>query len=277
MLMAVWTAILCAASSNLLTNPSFEEGLDHWEAAAPHAVMEPSRLDARPAARIAVPEDAPVAWPTIGQRVPVAPYDLLSGAADILAEEVRGGHGAYLAIEFYDAEGKRLSFGQSAGLQTETGWRTLRVRAVAPERAVFARFCLIVNGHGEALFSNARLTHLDNLQPKPIEGEVRITVTDEITCHSLVGFGAEDDGWFFNPENLGRGIDDADIALREKRIRWLDPSWVRMFFWYRDWNPSGDWTTFTFDTPNMESHYPKTSVAGQPCCDDCGSGAFVVA
>ena len=255
MLLGVYAAIVCAATSNLLSNPSFDDALSSWEGGAPGVVMEQVERAGRSAARIAVPEDAPIEWPTIGQRVPVSPYDLLSGAADILAEGVRGGYGAYVAIEFYDAEGERLSFGQSSGLHAETDWRTLRARAVAPEGAVSARFCLIVNGHGEALFTNTCLTRLDNLQPKPIEDEVRITVTDEITCHSLVGFGAEDDGWFFNPENLAHGIDDADIALREKRIRWLDPSWVRMFFWYPDWNPSGDWTTFTFDTPNMESHY----------------------
>jgi hypothetical protein len=35
----------------------------------------------------------------------------------------------------------------------------------------------------------------------------------------------------------------------------MHPDWVRMFFWHKDWCPSGDWETFTFDSPNMQSHH----------------------
>lgn len=82
-----------------------------------------------------------------------------------------------------------------------------------------------------------------------------LTVTDEIACESFIGFGVEDDGWFYAPENLAHGITQEDVALREGRMGWMRPQWVRMFFWHQDWCPSGDWETFTFDSPNMESHY----------------------
>jgi len=255
MMFVLGLLVLAATEPNLLSNPSFEEGLAGWDAAAPHVTMEAGQAEGRSVARISVPGDAPVAWPTIGQRVPVAPEDLLSGTAEVCAQGIRDGYGAYLALEFYDASGQRMSYGQSAGLLSDDAWKTLRVRAVAPGGAVSARLCLIVNGRGDALFDNARLVRLENLAVKPLDGEVSITVTNDVACANLVGFGAEDDGWFYAPENLDRGIDEGDIALRERRLEWLEPDWVRMFCWYKDWNPSGDWKTFTFDSPNMQSHY----------------------
>ncbi len=247
--------LICAAAPGLLDNPSFDAGLSQWAIAGPPVRSEAVQFDGRTAVKLTVPEDAAVGWPTIRQRVPVAPYDLLEGAADVLALGIEDGYGAYIAVEFHDGGGERLSFGQSRGVVSESEWHTLSVRAVAPEGAVSAQLCLILNGRGEALFDNARLACSDNVAPKPIDGEVRITVTREIVCDSLAGIGAEDDGWFYAPENLDRGIDEGDIALRERRIMWLDPDWVRMFFWYKDWNPSGDWATFTFESPNMQSHY----------------------
>ena len=67
----------------------------------------------------------------------------------------------------------------------------------------------------------------------------------------------EDDGWFYNEENASHGVTAEDITLREARIEWLRPATVRMFFWYKDWNPSEDWRTFTFDSSNMMSHYRR--------------------
>ena len=84
---------------------------------------------------------------------------------------------------------------------------------------------------------------------------VTLTVTRKVVCKSFLGFGVEDDGWFYNEENASHGVNAEDIALREGRIAWMRPATVRMFCWYKDWNPSGDWATFTFGSPNMLSHY----------------------
>src|SRR5690606_21963372 len=55
-------------------------------------------------------------------------------------------------------------------------------------------------------------------------------------------------------ENTSRGVTEADFALREARIKAMDPDWVRMFVWYPDWNPSGDGETFDWETDGMRSH-----------------------
>ena len=80
-------------------------------------------------------------------------------------------------------------------------------------------------------------------------------MTEEVACEQFKGFGAEDDGWFYNPENAAHGVDEADASLREKRIAWMSPDYVRMFCWYKEWNPSSDWETFTFDSDHMLSRY----------------------
>jgi len=243
---------LCAATANLLANPGFDVGLDGWKVGA---MVEAATMEDRSAARISVQQDAAVSWHTIHQTVDASPYGLFQGKADAMGCSVTAGHGVYMALEFYDENGKRLSFAQSEPVFGDGLWGEINVRGVAPGKTAKARFCLIINGRGEAWFDNATMLKLDNLAPEPLEGEVTITVTDEIVCDSIIGFGAEDDGWFYNLENRKHGVTEEDIALREKRVRWMDSDWVRMFCWHKDWNPGGDWETFTFDSPNMQSHY----------------------
>ncbi len=131
----------------------------------------------------------------------------------------------------------------------------LTVETMVPPHTVKSRLCLVFNGRGDGYFRHVRLTRTPAAAADVINGPVTLTVTDRVVCDSLVGFGFEDDGWFYNPENAAHGVTEADYALREERIKWLNPSWIRMFFWYKDFNPSGDLATFDFDTPNMKSHY----------------------
>lgn len=244
-----------AGQRNLLANPGFSEGLAAWQAHLGGASAEAASVAARTAARLLVPDDCPVGYPCLYQQVQAKPGELLEAAARAMARRVRDGYGVYVAVEFYNAAGQRLSFAQSEPVPPDGRWTELRVRAVAPPASSSARLCLLLNGRGEAYFDQASLARSGEVSGRPLDGVVTLTVTNKVVCHSLIGFGAEDDGWFYAPENLERGITDKDIALREARITWMDPDWVRMFFWYKDWCPSGDWQTFTFDSPNMRSHY----------------------
>ncbi|MBI5093937.1 MAG: hypothetical protein HZB26_16040 [Candidatus Hydrogenedentes bacterium] len=245
-----------AAPTDLLTNGDFTKGLDGWKPNVPAGVTAgPVTIDGKQAAHVLVPAGTPFGYPSLYQSVNVVPGDLLEGEAEASAVEVRDGYGVYICIEFHDANGKRLSFAQSAPVTGDGGWASLRVRTAAPDGAVTGRLCLLLNGHGEARFRAARLARLESIAVKPLDGPVTLTVTKNVVCKSLVGFGVEDDGWFYNEENASHGVNAEDIALREARIEWLHPATVRMFFWYKDWNPSGDWATFTFDSSNMVSHY----------------------
>lgn len=241
-----------AASPNLLANPDFAEGTAGWRAAGEAAFTwsaEPA-----PEARITV-EAGGAAYPQYAQEVPAAPGDLFEMRALARIEEGAGGFGAYLAIEFIDAGKRRVGLAQSSPAFLGEAPCPIRAFGVAPPGTAAARATLILNGRGRAAFREATLLRREAAPAPPLREPVTLRVTGETASAEFLGFGFEDDGWFFNDDNAAHGVDAEDIALREARIRWMRPDWVRMFFWHRDWNPSGDWETFDFDTPNMRSHY----------------------
>ena len=252
--------VLRAEGPSLPANGDFDDGLAGWRGSATNVMTEAAAYGDRSVAHMTVPNDVPVGWPSLYQDVKAVAGDLFEAHVDASGRNVCDGYGVYMAMEFHDAAGKRLSFSQSPAVGKDGEWRTFQVRSVVPPGGVTVRLCLILNGHGEAFFDHARLVRLGNVAAGALDGPVTLTVTEEVACPSLIGFGAEDDGWFYNPENAKHGVTEEDTEIREGRIEWMDPDWVRMFFWYKDWNPSEDWETFTFDTPNMESHYRTLEV-----------------
>jgi len=256
-LLPLITAFLLSTTSlpNLLENPDFEDGLQSWQRSGSGVEMAPARIEGSTAARIAVPATAEVGYPHLFQEIECRPGAILQARVKATCKNVRDGYGAYAAIEYYGVGPDRLSFVQSDSARRDDRWSTLRLRTVVPSDAKRARLCLILNGHGEAFFDDAAMEVHESQRATPFDGSVTLRVRDEIACRSLVGFGAEDDGWFYNEENGEKGVTEEDCLLRDRRIEWMDPDWVRMFFWHKDWCPSGDWETFTFDSPNMKSHY----------------------
>ncbi len=248
-------SIIIAASPNLLVNPSFEQGLEGWLKSTNTIRMEAVHEDGRTAARITVGSTDEIGFPLLYQEVPAQEGDVLSAKALAKGKGTREGVGAYMSIEFCNQAGERLVFSQSSRLFEDNTWTTISQEAIAPPGTVKGRMTLLLNGRGEAFFDEAVLEKHSLGPLKPIEGPATLTVTNESPCESINGFGAEDDGWFYSPENAARGVTEEDYKIREGRIEWMDPDWVRMFIWHPDWCPSGDWETFTFDSPNMLSHY----------------------
>ena len=249
-------AFAVAASGGLLTNPGFVNGLDGWTPSTDALEMTAVDTGDGYVARITVPDGLEPGYPNLSQPLNMSPGDLVSAAAKARAIDVANGAGAYMVIEYFDAEHNRVTFSQSNMASKDGVWAELRVQGVMPAEAVTARIALILNGTGVAEFDSVSATREPGvLATAPPDGPVTITITDEVVCESLFGFGAEDDGWFYSPENASHGVNEDDVQLREERVASMGLDWVRMFFWYKDWNPSGDWETFTFDSPNMESHY----------------------
>lgn len=248
-------SILVTASSNLLINPSFDQGLDGWHKSTESIRIEVVQEEERTAARITVGPADPIGFPLLYQEIPVQEGDILSARALAKGKETREGVGAYMSIEFINQTGERITFSQSSRLFQNNTWTSINQQAIAPPGSVKGRMTLLLNGRGEAYFDDASLEQESRGPLKPAEEPVTLTVTENSPCESINGFGAEDDGWFYNPGNASHGVNEEDYKIREGRIEWMDPDWVRMFFWYPDWCPSGDWETFTFDSPNMLSHY----------------------
>jgi len=243
-------------ATNLVANPEFDDGLTHWLGQpSPNGVAEAVVMDGRTTAHLHVPTQDDVSWPNIVQSLDVTPGDILECTVKARAVGARDGYGTYAAMDFFDGTGQRITFEQSRGLAGTSEWQDLRFRAVAPTGSVSMDVSLLLHGHGDAYFDAVTLSWLGNANTKPPDGPVVLTVSDTVVTDSLIGFGFEDDGWFYNNENASHGVTESDAVVREERIAWMDPDWVRMFFWYHDWNPSEDWETFTFGSENMESHY----------------------
>jgi len=252
----ILVALSAALANDIAINGNFEKGLEGWEAGVtPPKTALVESVDGRPVARITAPADAQIGYPGFRQQYAVAPGTLVSATVDARAVGIRDGYGVYIALEFYDEKGQRISVSQSGAAPPDVSWRKLAVRSIAPPAAAKAQLCLILNGHGEGNFSGVSVSATPGAVPALPDGPVTLTVTGEKVCPSLRGFGAEDDGWFYNAGNAAHGVSQEDCTLREARIRWMNPAWVRMFCWYKDWNPSGDWETFDFDSDNMRSHY----------------------
>lgn len=255
-MLGYWLPLLALCAGEVgIANGGFDQGLDGWASERGPASMAAENVDGRTAARMAVPAEAEPGFPTLYQEWPAEEGDVIEASVEIRTAGVSGGHGAYLAVEFRTAENERITYAQTNGVRGDSGWREQSIRAVAPPETKTARLVLLLNGRGEAWFDNARAERTGNLRAKPLDGPVTLTVTNEVVCDDFLGFGFEDDGWFYNPENAARGVTEEDHAIREGRLEWMDPDRVRMFFWIEDWCPSGDWGNFTFDSPNMLSHY----------------------
>ncbi len=255
MIANLFLSFLVASTPNLLANPSFEQGLNGWLKSTNVIRMEAVQEDGRTAARIIVGPTDETGFPLLYQEVPIQEGDILLAKAHAKGKGIREGVGAYMSIEFLNQAGERLTFSQTARINEDNTWADIEQLASAPPGAVKGRMTLIMNGRGEAFFDDASLEKIPLGPVKPVEGIVTLTVTGQTVCESINGFGAEDDGWFYNPENVSRGVTEEDYKIREGRIEWMDPDWVRMFIWHSDWCPTGDWENFTYESPNMMSHY----------------------
>jgi hypothetical protein len=258
-----WVLFLMAMTSgndNLLVNADFRQEITGWEIHPAGTRAELISVEDRTLLRIQAGAEESVEWRQVYQRVPAEAGALFEALTEARGENIANGVGAYFSLAFYDAEGKRLAYQDARAPDALPGWSLLRAHAKAPEGAAEARLVLILHGHGEAYFRAPVLNRLPQQDTAPPEGAVTIQVTRRKVCDALIGFGAEDDGWFYNRENAAKGVDEAAIALRERRIEWMQPDYVRMFFWYNDWNPSLDAETFTWDSDNMISHYRTLDV-----------------
>ena len=243
-----------------LVNGDFENGVQGWAKNPQQIEMPAATVDGRKAACIVMPADGPVGFPYLYQHVKVQPGEAITLTLSIMGLDLSDGHGAYCALEFYDAAGKRIQAANANSdphTKEKDGWREYKLRSIAPDQANATRICLVLNGHGTAYFDDVSLQRpnakstMNGKQPE----QATLQLTDKIVCQSFHGFGVEDDGQLHSEVNRSFGVNQKDYQFFEERIRWLNPHTVRMFSWYKDWCPSEDWTNFTYESPGMQSHY----------------------
>jgi len=244
-----------AASTSLvpLINPGFDSGLDGWTVSAQGATVEPFSAEGRTLARITAESDV-VTETSLYQDFPVKEGDTVRAEVLAFRHDVHNDSSVYMMLIFCTASGEPIGSTASIGAPVDDEWAQLEAQGIVPLGGARARLMLVLREGGEAWFDEASVTVTPGV-PDTFAGTATLDITDDIVCESLIGRGAQDDPWFYGPDNAAYGVNEADVAIREGRIVWMRPGWVRSFTWYVDWCPSADWQTFTFDSPNMESAY----------------------
>lgn len=276
--------MLTLPGPNLLVNPGFDDGLKGWqqtaEASPVKATYEVTQLNGRTVAHLVVPQGTPMVSPAttpppttpprrrpppmethaLYQEVAVQPGQMVTATGQALRKgEMKGRSGARLEISFWDSQGKNLSAAHSDRAFATEQWTQLTMplshAVIVPPGAAKMRLAMLMVGSGEAYFDDLQLVCLPSPVAAPLSGPVTLNVTQKVVCDSLVGFGAEDDGWFNTDANRNQGVTEEDNTLREERIKWVSPDWIRTFIWALEWCPSGDPSKVDFETPGMKSHY----------------------
>ncbi len=180
--------------------------------------------------------------------------DLYEFSGWIKTEHVAGGAGAFLAIGAVDAAGRRFVAADSERLTGTQEWVQAKCALFIPEGAHALRLLLLLHGTGQAYFDHVELQRLKSFR-RVDTGRVQISVADQVITDQFMGFGVEDDAYFFTDENFRHGISDDDLALRARRIAQLNPAVVATLFWWDAINPAHDLKTITYDTELMRALY----------------------
>ncbi len=175
----------------------------------------------------------------------------------IKTENVANGVGAFMGIGALDPNPPfdRIFSCDSERVTKNTDWTRVTAPILVPEGVHSLRIIILLNGTGQAWYDDIQLKKLDTFK-KIKEGElISVNVTDKVTTKQFIGFGYEDDAFFFNDENqLTNGaqyMSPEDLKLRADRIEELDPSVIATLFWWDAISPSRDINKITYDTRKM--------------------------
>ncbi|MEK6793969.1 MAG: hypothetical protein AABZ39_04280 [Spirochaetota bacterium] len=259
----VLSAVSMLTYGNILSDGGFERPLEeNWllnnggitvEFARDTAVFRSGAASAR--MRVAAGEKQ--AWPAIEKEFPDgAPAQYYKAVFYLKVDQVKGI--AYAAIEYLDAQGKRISHDQAGGVSgTSDDWVRMTLSGVTPAGTVKVRFRLLLMGSGSVWFDDVTLTRKENYSATPTIAKdvVRIRNTGEVITANFGGFGAETDPWLFNSENRKKGVVDEDGDIIFGRMKDMGMSIARVFVPWSMWNPSVDAETFDWTSDGMQSLY----------------------
>ncbi|MGO4273113.1 hypothetical protein AB4Z22_25290 [Paenibacillus sp. TAF58] len=101
------------------------------------------------------------------------------------------GVGAYLAIEYYNANGTRIAFDQSGPIQGNQGWTNRRAIGVIPQGTASVKLNFLLNGKGKAYFDNASLAYYSDssVVNAVYAQQVELNVTNTMINTNISGLG----------------------------------------------------------------------------------------
>jgi hypothetical protein len=263
--------VLCLSNVNLLENASFDSGFNSWGNWSFQSGMSRSTVDGGlghgtaaeffvdPAHVDIVGKDVTTIWPYLYQYAsPAVPGEIYEFNGQSIQDVTQGGVGIMLNLVFQDSSGQQI-YATDVRNNIENEWVDMKVIGEAPVGTSRVMARVLFNAKGTGLVDNLSLYKVAGPLMDSPSGPVALYVTDEIACQSLVGFGAEDNGYFYNNKNMSLcnpSFDPVtnpnhlagDVAVREGRIQYLDLDWIRMFFNYEDFLPAAK-SEFAFNSP----------------------------
>jgi hypothetical protein len=209
---------------------AFEAGAPEWERVADEPAAVEIRggvgRDGSGGAVITVPPSAQVAWPNVGQRMAAPPArTLLRLTAWVRTTEVTDGYGAYLAIDYHDAMGARITWSQSGSVRGSQDWSRLELLGEVPADTTSIAIRLLLHGHGQAVFDDVALEAYSAFDEPAHAAHVRLRETEDVLNHGVEGVGVENNVYAFVPGVLTR----EQRRVVEERLAALRPTWVRVF------------------------------------------------
>ena len=184
--------------------------------------------------------------------------ELYEMSAWVKTENLHGGVGAFMGVGAMNPNPpyNRLFSSDSERVNGNSDWTKITAAIIVPKDIKKLRMILLLNGRGKAYFNDVKLTKINKF-PAVENGEtISVNVTDKITTKQFIGFGYEDDAFFFNDENQktngAQFLSAADLKLRDDRIKELAPSVIATLFWWDAISPSRDINKITYNTRKME-------------------------
>ncbi len=161
--------------------------------------------------RIAVPEDAPIDWHRVRAFVTLRTdwRYLLTGK--VRTNGISNGHGAYLAADYLDANGNRISFQQTQIVKRTEGWLELGVVLQIPKGTAKVAINAIVHGHGTAEFADIVVKPIINAR----WGDARDAMHIDPDQFAIFDPSFRIDGATVLEWGAGRGTGD-EVVLRTK-------------------------------------------------------------
>jgi lysophospholipase L1-like esterase len=250
----LFAAFSAGAAPNLVPNGSFEEADAHGAISGwvPETVgmttvrfardLEVKRSGAAAARMTIGPDDNP-SWPAYCFRLPVQPGQCYSVEAWISTRDVS--RQAYVATDFLDAKGERVTFASGGTVSgTTTEWTRVAVVAQIPGGAVTMSVRLILYGSGTAWFDDVTVVRDEAAEralvklrePLPAEWVTRATTAegDPARLHRL--FQAAAVGGRYTVGVIGGSITaGASASNPEARYQAYVVNWLREHFPKAEW------------------------------------------
>ncbi len=151
-------------------NGGFADNLKGWRPSAAAAGFIPGTAPGAPGrgtcARLEVRAGTPLDWYSLEQTLPaLTPGIVFRVRARVRTERLRDGHGAYLAVNYFRKDGKRIRWKQTRTLTGTTDWETVEFRDTVPAGAAKAVVNLLVHGHGVGFFDDVRIVSATGMNP----------------------------------------------------------------------------------------------------------------